>query len=180
MPPELELLIFATVVLLLLRLPILERRRRKHRIRLGLPDAFDLMAICIEAGLSPHESVSRVSKELCSIHPELSEELYLVHRDMAVGYLWDEALGSLSERAEVGEIKELANAVVHAGQLGLLRVLRDYSKSFRMVRRRRARAQAILAAIRSVVPVLIFFMVPVCIVTLGPGFIHFVRALAPQ
>ena len=68
--------------------PVLKRRERNKRIRLGLPDAADLIAVCIEAGLSPAESLAHVSKVLGEAHPDLSEELYLVNRGCVLATHW--------------------------------------------------------------------------------------------
>lgn len=162
-----------------LLLSIRKRRQRKNRIRLGLPDAVDLTAICIEAGLSPCESLVRVSEDLRHSHPELSDELYFVAREMRYGYSWEEALCSFSERTNVGDVKVLVDALVQAGPLGIVRVLRAYSDSLRIARWRRARAEKLKAAIK-LVPVAILFVVPsILIVTLGPPVIQLIRRLGP-
>jgi tight adherence protein C len=163
----------------LLRPALVERRQRKNRIRLGLPDAVDLTAICIEVGLSPAESLARVSKVLRHAHPDLSDELYLVNREMRAGYSLDEALCNLLERTDVGDIKVLVDALVQAGPLGVVRVLRAYPNSLRIARQQRARAQAIKAAIKLVPALLLFVVPPVLIVALGPALITLMRTWLP-
>jgi tight adherence protein C len=96
---------------------LLKGRERKSRIRLGLPDAVDLIIICIEAGLSPSGSLARVSEDLRDVHPDLSDELYFVTREMRYGYSWEEALYSFSERTKVGDVKVLVDALVQAGPM---------------------------------------------------------------
>jgi len=133
----------------------------------------------IEAGLSPAESLAHVSKVLRHAHPDLSDELYLVNREMRAGYLLGEALCNLSERTDVGEIKVLVDALVQGGPLGVVRVLRAYPNSLRIVRHQRARVQAIKAAIK-LVPALLFFVGPsVLIVTFGPALITLMRTWLP-
>lgn len=157
-------------------LPILKRRRREKRIRLGLADAVDLLVLCIEAGLSPDKSLVRVSKDLHSLHPDLSDELYLVSRKIRAGYSWDEALCSLSERTGVGDIKVLVDASVQVGPLAGVSVLRAYSYSLRNERQQRAEAQVDRSLYRLLF--FLFFVVPsVLIVTLGPGLIQLIRTL---
>jgi tight adherence protein C len=165
--------------LLWLQLFIRKRRRRKDRIRLGLPDAVALTAICIEAGLSPYESFVRASEDLRHSHPELSDELYFVTREMRCGYSLEEALYSFSERTNVGDVKVLVNALVQAGPLGILRVLRAYSDSLRVARRRRARAEEFKAAIKLVFTAILFVVPSILIVTLGPALIQQIRLLGP-
>jgi tight adherence protein C len=152
----------------LLLLPILKRRQRKNRIRLGLQDAVDLIIICIEAGLSPDKALTRTSKDLRDVYPDLSDELFFVTREMRYGCSWEEALYSFSERTRVVDVKALADAPVQAGPLGIVRALRAYSDSLRIARRPRARAEDLKAAIK-LVAAAIFLVVPsVAIVTLGP------------
>lgn len=159
-----------------LLLSIGKGRQRKNRIRLGLLDAVDLTIICIEAGLSPCESLVHVSEDLRHSHPELSDELYFVTRDMRHGYSWEEALYSFSERTNVGDVKVLVDALVQGGPLGIVRALRAHSDSLRIARWRRARAlrevKLVFAAILFVVPSIVF-------VTLGPAVIQLIRQLGP-
>jgi tight adherence protein C len=82
------------------------------------PDAVDFTVIWIDAGLSLDESLARVSKDLRHTHPDISDELYLVNREMHAGYSWDEALCSLSERTGVVDIKVLVDALVQAARWG--------------------------------------------------------------
>ena len=62
----------------------------------------------------------RVGEDLSYAHPDLSDELYLVNREIRAGYSWDEALCNLSERTGVDDIKALVNALVQAGPLGVV------------------------------------------------------------
>lgn len=170
------LLSFLVVNLLLLR-RVLKQRQRKSRICLGLPDAIDLSVVCIEGGLSPVESLARVSENLRHPHPELSDELYVASHEMRTGYSLEEALSLVAERTGVGDIKELARALRRSGPLGVLRILRTYSASLRDQRKRRAAKQAIKAAIK-IVPALLVFVVPsMLVVTLGPAIVQWYRAL---
>jgi tight adherence protein C len=79
-------------------------------------------------------------------------------------------------RTDVGDIKVLGDALAQAGRLGVVRVLRAYPKSLRIVRQQRARAQAIKARIKLVPALLLFLVPPVLIVTLGPALITLFRA----
>lgn len=153
---------------------------RQSRIRLALSDALDLTVMFVQAGLDLDQAMLRVGEDLSYAHPDLSDELYLVNREMRTGYSWNEALCNLSERTGVDEIKALVDALVQAGPLGVLRVLRAYSNSLRIERQRGAKAQAIRAAIK-LVPAGVLFVIPaVLIVTLGPALIQLIRSLAPR
>jgi tight adherence protein C len=176
------LLIGITVLGFLLPWFILRRmiRDRQNRIRLALPDALDLTVISVEAGLSLDHAMLRVGEDLSYAHPDLSDELFLVNREMRAGYSWDEALCNLSERTGVDEIKASMDAFVQAGPLGVVRVLRAYSNSLRIERQRWARAQAIRAAIKLVPALVLFIVPPVLIATLGPAIIQGIRSSGPR
>jgi tight adherence protein C len=107
---------------------------RQSRIRLALPDALDLTVMSVQAGLALDQAMLRVGEDLSYAHPDLSDELYLVNREMRAGYSWDKALCNLSERTGVDDIKALVDALVQAGPLGVVRVLRAYSNSLRIKR----------------------------------------------
>jgi len=154
-------------------------QNRQYRIRLGLPDALDLTVICAEAGLALDQAMMRVGEDLHHAHPELSEELYLVSRGMRAGYSLDEALSDLSQRTDLSEIKLLVRALVQAGPLGVVRVLRAYSDDLRLARQQRARTQLIKTAIKWALALLLFVVPSVLIVTTGPAFIQLIRTFKP-
>jgi len=151
---------------------ILERVRRKRRIRIGLVDALDLTVICVEAGLSLEQAMARVGDDLRHAHPELSDEFYLASREMRAGMPWDEALCNLSERIGVDDLKNLT----HAGLLGLVQGLRIYSDSLRIQHRQRLKWVPVLSVF-----VLVVFLLPsMLFVILGPAMIQSIRALMPE
>jgi len=154
-------------------------KSRQHRIRLGLPDALDLTVISVVAGLALDQAMLRVGEDLSYAHPDLSDELYLVNREMRAGYSWDEALCTLSERTGVDDLKALVDALVQAGPLGVVRVLRAHSDSLRTERRQRAEEQAAKTIIKMVPPLVIFVLPSIIFVTIGPAIIELVRQLNP-
>jgi tight adherence protein C len=162
--------------LLLLR-RVLKQRQRKSRICLGLPDAIDLLVVCIEGGLSPVGSLVRVSENLRQPYPELSDELFVASHEMRTDYLLEEVLSLVAERTGVGDIKELASALSQSGPLGVLSILRTYSASLRDQRKQRAAKQAIKAVIKMVPALLVFFVPSMLVVTLGPAIVQWYRAL---
>jgi tight adherence protein C len=130
----------------------------------------------VEAGLTLDQAMMRVGEDLHHAHPELSDELYLVSRGMHAGCSWDEALSDLSQRTNISEIKILVRALVQAGPLGVVRVLRTYSDDLRLASQQRARTQVVKAAIKWVLALLLFIVLTVLIVTLGPllsSYAHF-------
>jgi tight adherence protein C len=158
-------------------------QNRQHRIRIGLPDALGLTVIGVEAGLALDQAMMRVGEDLHYAHPELSDELYLVSRGisraMHAGYSWDEALSDLWHRTEVCEIKMLVHALVEAGPLGVVRVLRTYSNDLRLACQGQAEEQAAKTTIKMVILLVLFVLPSIIFVTLGPAFIQLIRTFKP-
>jgi len=156
-------------------------RHRQHRIRLGLPDALDLLVVCVEAGLGLDQSIMRVSQELGVAHPEVCEELQLVHFEMRVGKTRIEALRELANRTGVDDIKALVAMLIQTDRFGtsIAQSLRVHSDELRTRRRQRAEEAAAKTPVK-MVPVLVFFIFPALFaVILGPAVITMVRQLLP-
>jgi len=157
-------------------------RLRKHRLRLSLADALDLLVICVEAGLGLDQAILRVAQELKVVHPELSEELRLVNLEMRVGKTRLDALRSLSSRTGVDDIKSLVAMLVQTDRFGtsVAQSLRVHSDTLRIKRRQRAEEAAAKTPVK-MVPVLVFFIFPaLLVVILGPAIITLVRQLIPM
>jgi tight adherence protein C len=157
-------------------------RSRRHRLRLSLPDALDLLVICVEAGLGLDQAILRVSQELKIVHPELSEELRIVNLEMRVGKSRLDALRSLSERTGVDDIKALVAMLIQTERFGtsIAQSLRVHSDTLRTKRRQRAEEAAAKTPVK-MVPVLVFFIFPaLLVVILGPAVITLSRQLIPM
>jgi tight adherence protein C len=155
--------------------------RRQQNIRIGLADALDLTVICVEAGLSLDQALSRVGEELKHAHPELSNEFHLVNLEMRAGKPRAEALRNLSERTGVDDIKALVGVLIQTDRFGtsVAQALRVHSDSLRTERRQRAEEQAAKTTIK-MVPALVIFVLPsMFFVTLGPAVIQLLHTLAP-
>jgi len=156
-------------------------RRRQHRIRLGLPDALDLLVVCVEAGLGLDQAIVRVSQELRITHPQLSEELQLVNLEMRVGKTRIDALRELAVRTGVEDIKALVAMLIQTDRFGtsVAQSLRVHSDNLRTKRRQRAEEKAAKTPVK-MVPVLVFFIFPALfVVILGPAVISLARQLLP-
>ena len=154
-------------------------RRRQHRIRLGLPDALDLLVVCVEAGLALDQALLRVSQELSIAHPELCEEISVVNAEMRLGKTRLEALRDLSSRTGVEDIQSLVAMLIQTERFGtsVAQSLRVHSDTLRMKRRQRAEEAAAKVAVK-MVPVLVFLIFPALyVVILGPAVITLVRQL---
>jgi tight adherence protein C len=155
--------------------------RRQHNIQIGLADALDLTVICVEAGLSLDQALSRVGEELKHAHPELSNEFHLVNLEMRAGKPRAEALRNLAERTGVDDIKALVGVLIQTDRFGtsVAQALRVHSDSLRTERRQRAEEQAAKTTIK-MVPALVIFVLPsMFFVTLGPAVIQLMHTLMP-
>lgn len=156
-------------------------RRRQHRIRQAMPDALDLLVVCVEAGLGLDQAILRVAQELKIAHPILSEELQLVIMEMRVGKSRIDALHELASRTGVDDIKTLVSMLVQTERFGtsVAQSLRVHSDNLRTKRRQRAEEQAAKTSVK-MVPVLVFFIFPaLLLVILGPAVITMVRQMLP-
>lgn len=156
-------------------------RLRQHRITLGLPDALDLLLVCVEAGLGMDQAILRVGQELRIAHPDLTDELRLVNAQMRVGKTRLEALRELATRTGVEDIKALVAMLIQTDRFGtsIAQSLRVHSDNLRTKRRQRAEEAAAKTPVK-MVPVLVFFIFPALfVVILGPAVINVARQLIP-
>jgi tight adherence protein C len=151
-------------------------RNRKLAIWRRLPDMFDMVTVCVEAGLGLDAALRQVSTKLKG---PLAEEIALTLRQVGMGRPRREALEDMVYRIDVPEVTTFVNAIIQAEQLGtsLGRVLRAQSFSLRVARRQRAEEIARRAPIKMVFPLVLFIMPAFFIVTVGPMVIHFVNYL---
>jgi tight adherence protein C len=151
-------------------------RNRQLAIWRRLPDMFDMVTVCVEAGLGLDAAMRQVSTKLKG---PLASEIALTLRQVGMGRPRREALEDMVYRVDVPEVTTFVNAVIQAEQLGtsLGRVLRAQSFSLRVARRQRAEETARKAPIKMVFPLVLFIMPAFFIVTVGPMVIHFVNYL---
>jgi tight adherence protein C len=160
------------------------KRRIRHRQRvmtLSLPDALDLMVVCVEAGLGLNQALVRVSEELDQAHPVLSEELALVGLEMRAGIPREQALRNLSERTGLDEVRSLVTMLLQAHRFGtpLARALRVHSDSLRTRRRQHAEEAAAKLSVKMLIPLVLFVFPAIFVVVLGPAFLLLMESLNP-
>lgn len=146
-------------------------RRRQTHLRRALPDALDLLVICVEAGLGLDQAILKVSQDLSITHKQLSDEFQLVNLEMRVGKTRIEALHELARRTGLDDIKSLVTMLVQTERFGtsIAQSLRVYSDDMRVRRRQRAEEMSAKTSVK-MVPVLVFFIFPaLMVVVLGPG-----------
>jgi tight adherence protein C len=151
-----------------------QANNRRTAIWKSLADAFDMVTVCVEAGLGLDAALRQVSAKLKG---PLSDEVAFTLRQVAMGRPRREALEDLAYRIDIPEMTAFVNAVIQAEQLGtsLGRVLRAQSFGLRTQRRQRAEEMANKAPVKMVFPLVVFMMPTFFIVTLGPIAIHVIK-----
>jgi tight adherence protein C len=154
--------------------------RRQERIRFALPDALDLMVVCMEAGLGLDQAINSVSKELLLTHKDLSEELGLVTLEMRAGKRRVEALKNLAARTGESELSKLVATMVQADRFGtsVAESLRTHSDFMRVKRRQAAEERAAKVGVKLTFPIFFFIMPAIMLVAAGPGIMQMVRGMA--
>jgi len=149
-------------------------KERQLRIRLGLPDGLDLTVICVEAGLSLDQAMMRVGQDLSHAHPELSAEFHLFDLEIRAGKPRVEALRNLAERTGVDDIRALVGTLIQTDRFGtsVAQALRVHSDSLRTERRQRAEEQAAKTTVKMIIPLVLFVMPSLLVVTVGPAIIQ--------
>ena len=146
---------------------------RQGRITHALPDALDLMVVCVEAGLGLNAALQRVGREMEIVDMDLSEELAITNREIRAGKPRDEALRNLGDRTGVSDVKSLVAMLVQTDRFGtsIADSLRVFADSMRTKRRQRAEELVAKAAIKLIFPLLLFIFPALLIVLMGPAII---------
>jgi tight adherence protein C len=145
-------------------------RRRQTVIMKSLPDSFDLITTCVEAGLGLDAALARVAEK---VQGPFAEELSRTLREVGMGRMRREALRDLGERIGVPDLITFVNAVTQAEQMGtgISQVLRIQSDQLRMRRRQRAEELANQAPVKMVFPLVLCIFPTLFMVILGPAVI---------
>lgn len=150
--------------------------RRQEQIRRSLPDALDLLVVCVEAGISLDAAILRVAKDLLIVHPQLAGELLVVSRKMNAGMTREDALRGLWDRTGVDEVRALVASLLQSEKWGSssARVLRVSSETLRRKRRQAAERKAATAPLKMIIPMAIFIFPALFVVILGPAVLQIV------
>jgi tight adherence protein C len=153
--------------------------RRRQEITLSLPDALDLMVICVEAGQGLNAALMSVSRESDMHSPVLSEELRLLNLEMSTGVTRAQALRNFALRAGTDDVRALVAVLVQSDKFGtsIGQALRTHAQSLRTRRRQRAEEQARKTPVKMVFPLVFCIFPALLVVILAPGVIELVRAL---
>ena len=153
--------------------------QRKKQIRNGLPDALDLMIVCIEAGSGLDQAIVKTSEELALSYPALAEELTMVTTEIRAGKPRLDAFRNLAARAKVDDVRSLVAILVQTDRFGtsIAAALRQHAETCRTKRRQRAEERAAKLGVKLAFP-LVFCLFPAFyVVTLAPAAIKIYRTL---
>lgn len=155
--------------------------RRQTAIRKGLPNALDMLVICVESGLGLDQALMQVSKELHHAHPEISDEFAVLNLEMRAGKRRAEALHNLGERTDVDEIKKMVGVLVQADRFGtsISQTLRNFSDYMRVQMRQEAEEKAAKIGVKLVFPIFFFILPSLFVVTVGPMIVRVTRDFLP-
>ena len=150
------------------------KARRQTELRRALPDALDVVVICMEGGLSLSGALRYVTENLRTAHPLLANELNIVQREVQLGLSPGESLRKLAERADLEEIRSLASVIIQADRFGasLVRSLRVHADMLRVKRRQRAEEMAQKAGTKVLFPTILFIFPALFVVILAPGLLQ--------
>ena len=157
------------------------KRSRQDNIFFGLPDALDLMVVCVEAGLGLDQAMRKVSEEMKKTYVVIAEEFGLCNLQLQMGRARNEVLHELGARTGVDDLKALAAILIQADKFGssVAQALRVQSDSMRTRRRQMAEEKAAKTAVKLIFPLVLFIFPAIFIVLVGPAAITMVNEMFP-
>jgi tight adherence protein C len=163
---------------------VVERKIRKRQMQItnGLPDALDILIVCIEAGNAIDQAILKSAEELLVSHPVLAHELMLVNIETRAGKARLEAFKNFAERTRVEDVRSLVAMLVQTDRFGtsVAQALKTYADVLRTKRRQRAEEKAAKLGVKLVFPLVFFLFPALYVVTLGPAVVQYVREFRPS
>jgi tight adherence protein C len=147
------------------------RRRRLSQLRQGVPDAVDMLVLCVEGGIGLTSGLQRVTGELRVAHPLLGAEMEITQREIQLGLSAGEAVQKLGDRCEVDELRQLGSLLMQSERFGtsVVKSLRIHAETCRQERQQRAEEVAQKAAVKILFPTLLCIFPAIFVVILGPA-----------
>jgi tight adherence protein C len=155
------------------------KKKRSEAIFLGLPDALDLMVVCVEAGLGLDAAMRRVTSELAASCPVLCEEFAISNFQLQMGRPRKDVLRDLGLRTGVDDMRSLAAVIIQAEKFGssIGSALRVQSDAMRLRRRQFAEERAAKTAVKIMIPLILFIFPGVFVVLVGPAGIQIANTI---
>jgi tight adherence protein C len=153
---------------------------RQKEIQLALPDALDLLVICVEAGLGLNQALIRVAKEIRHVSTLLSDELGTTNFQIRAGIPREESLKNLAERTGVADVRTLVTTMIQTERFGtsIAQSLRVHADTLRLTRKQRAEEAAAKTTIKMIFPLALCVFPALFVVVLGPALIEMYRTLS--
>ena len=150
--------------------------KRKRKLRVGFPDALDLLVVCVEAGLGLSPAIQRVADEMAVAHIERSAEFHLVNAEIRAGVDRSQALKNLADRTGLKDIRGLVALLIQTMKFGtsVADALRVYSEEFRDRRMQAAEEMAAKIGTKMIFPLIIFIFPAFFVVTVGPAIMRLI------
>jgi tight adherence protein C len=157
-------------------------KRRKKKLRRALPNALDLLVVCVESGLGLDQAIMQCAKELEHAHPEICQEFTLVNLELKAGKRRADALRNLADRTGVDELKKLVAVLIQADRFGtgVAQSLRGHSEYLRVQMRQTAEEKAAKLGVKLVFPIFFCILPSLFVVTVGPVMVRISRELLPM
>jgi tight adherence protein C len=154
-------------------------KRRRERIRRSIPDAVDLLVICVEAGLGLDQAMVRAGLELSLSHPDINDEFLQINREQRAGKPRMEAWRAMADRTGLPEIVAFTGMLVQTERFGtpIARALSTFADSLREKRRQRAEEQAAKTTVKMIFPLVLFIFPSMFIVLLAPAILDIAQSL---
>jgi tight adherence protein C len=148
--------------------------KRKEKLLEALPDALDLLVVCVEAGMGLDGAINRVAQEIKLKCSELSEELTFLNLELRAGKPRHDALRNLALRSDLEEMKSLVTLLIQTDKFGtsIAQALRVYSDSYRTQRFQRAEELAAKIPVKLVFPLVLFILPALFVAIVGPAAIR--------
>jgi len=156
--------------------------RRQQAIFLGLPDALDLMVVCVEAGLGLDQAMRKVAEEMQKSYRIIADEFALCNLQLQMGRGRNQVLHELGTRTGVDDLRSLASILIQTDKFGssIAQALRVQSDSMRTRRSQLAEEKAAMTAVKLVFPLVLFIFPGIFVVLVGPASITMIRQMLPM
>jgi len=152
---------------------------RQKKIKQALPDALDLLVVCVEAGQGLNAALKRVSDDFMVSSPALAKEFNLVNLEINAGLEREQALRNLADRTGVDELSSLCSILIQSDRFGtsVSTALKVQSETLRTTRRQKLEELAAKTPVKLIFPLILFIFPAIMVVILGPAVIRIMETL---
>lgn len=155
-------------------------KRRREKIRRSIPEAVDLLVICVDAGLGLDQALLRAGQELSQSHPEINDEFLRINQEQRAGKLRIDAWKDMAKRTDLPDVDAFVNMLIQTERFGtpIARALSNFSDNIRMKRRQKAEELAAKTTVKIIFPLVLFIFPSMFVVLIGPAAINIIRGMS--